>query len=120
VAYGNEVMVSGEFMVLAAAKLMVQTKDLGKGYWDTANSMCENSIVGGYTDWRLPTIEELMTLYNNKEKIGGFTTNKYWSSSCYGIEYYGYYYYINFGSGYQDYINGKSASNYVRAVRTIE
>ena len=116
VAYGNEVSVSTEFMVIEGTNIMVQTKDLGKGDWYTANSMCENSTVGGYRDWRLPTLAELAILYNNKDKIGGFTTSYYWSSSktitsnCY---------YIYFYNGSQDY-DYSGNSKYVRAVRTIE
>lgn len=67
---------------LSAANLMVQTQDLGSGvFWTTASLMCESSDLGGYTDWRLPTINELMTLYNNKELIGGFKNECYWSST---------------------------------------
>ena len=31
--------------------------------------------------WRLPTIDELELLYSNREKIGGFSKDLYWSSS---------------------------------------
>ncbi|MHB1277927.1 MAG: Lcl domain-containing protein [Bacteroidia bacterium] len=30
--------------------------------------------------WRLPSSNELELLYDNKEKIGGFKDNQYWSS----------------------------------------
>ena len=36
---------------------------------------------GGYTDWYLPSKDELNKLYLNKTAIGGFETNYYWSSS---------------------------------------
>lgn len=36
---------------------------------------------GGYTDWYLPSKDELNKLYLNKEAIGGFTINNYWSST---------------------------------------
>jgi len=121
VAYGNDVCVSSEFITLQAAKLMVQTKDLGKVTWSSAKSMCESSIVGGYTDWRLPTKDELMILYNNKEKIGGFDdtyTGSYWSSSLTSSGSYTYYIDFYDGNIYTAY----STSNLfnVRAVRSIE
>ena len=31
--------------------------------------------------WRLPTKEELNLLYQNKDKIGGFASSYYWSST---------------------------------------
>lgn len=58
-----------EVYVIKAANLMVQKGDLGKGYWSTADAMCKASTLGGYNDWRLPTKDELMILYNNKELI---------------------------------------------------
>jgi hypothetical protein len=36
---------------------------------------------GGYTDWYLPSKDELNKLYLNKTAIGGFENNFYWSSS---------------------------------------
>ena len=36
---------------------------------------------GGYTDWYLPSKDELNKLYLNRIAIGGFAGNAYWSSS---------------------------------------
>jgi len=33
--------------------------------WANANSYCENYRGGGYTDWRMPTQDELAGLYDN-------------------------------------------------------
>ena len=35
------------------------------------------------TGWRLPTKKELNTIYDNKDKIGVFSNDFYWSSSSY-------------------------------------
>ena len=113
-SYGEELNVSSLWIEIPAAGIAVQKEDLGSGYWDTADAMCKNSTLGGYTDWRLPTKEELMVLYNNREKIGGFKEEVYWSSSNY---YSSYYYGINFRSGSLSYYN--SGPYKIRAVRTL-
>ncbi len=130
VVYGTEV--STEWMALPAEGIGVQKANIGKYDWDVANEACKNSTIGGYTDWRLPTIEELMKLYINEEKIGGFQKRDmwgyevcYWSStSSVGIgedpHIGSYYYYYN-----MCFANGKkytrsSGTAYVRCVRTLK
>lgn len=119
--YGGTISVNhtmiNEYVVLNAAKLMVQKHDLGYGDWRTANSMCLNSDLAGYTDWRLPTKDELMVLYNNKKLIGNFTNGEYWSSSL-SSTYSDYYYCINFSYGSLK-TSDESYNKYVRAVRQI-
>lgn len=106
--------VANSVFELTAANLMVQTQDLGCVNWSSAKTMCESSTVGSFSDWRLPTKEELMTLYNNRELIGGFTTGKYWTSTING----GYPYAVNFMNGsISDY--GSNSQFNVRAVRTL-
>jgi hypothetical protein len=39
------------------------------------------SYNGGYTDWYLPSMDELNKLYLNRTAIGGFAASYYWSSS---------------------------------------
>ena len=36
---------------------------------------------GGYSDWYVPSKDELNKLYVNQAAIGGFTSDRYWSSS---------------------------------------
>lgn len=105
---------SGDVYVLESAHLMVQLEDLGCVNWSSAKTLCESSTVAGYNDWRLPTKEELGTLYTNRDLIGGFTTERYWSSSWPNS----YPYYVDFADGTIDYTNG-SYQYHVRAVRTI-
>lgn len=100
---------------IASAGLMVQTEDLGCVDWNSAKLLCENSTVAGYNDWRLPTKEELMTLYSNRELIGGFCNEQYWSSSEHGSSYY----YINFNNGGVGF-NSSGSRFHVRAVRAEE
>ncbi len=90
----------------------------------TAASKARAHNGGGYSDWYLPSQEELYKLYLVRSDIGGFTNGKYWSSSqapngagncCYAI-------YYNFQSATQNTIDwqDKNTSNSgVRAIRTF-
>jgi len=46
-----------------------------------AARLCGDLVEGGYSDWYLPSKDELNKLYLNKDAIGGFTSNYYWSST---------------------------------------
>lgn len=57
---------------------------------------CYTLSLNGYTDWYLPSKEELRALYLNSDAIGTFSAIKYWTSS----ENYGSFaYVINFATG---------------------
>ena len=56
-------------------------KELGRMNWQNAIYTCENLTCGGYSDWHLPTWDELNTMYINKDNIGDFQSAWYWSSS---------------------------------------
>jgi phage baseplate assembly protein gpV len=53
---------------------MWASKDNGENInWHDAKRYCENYRGGGYTDWRMPTLDELSELYNPKKKsINGY------------------------------------------------
>lgn len=55
---------------------------LGTAFTDTAAAaFCTNMNYAGYTDWYLPSKEELGFLYRNSQTIGGFVySSYYWSS----------------------------------------
>jgi hypothetical protein len=42
---------------------------------------CDQDTEGGYSDWYLPSRNELQQLYNNRNLIGGFQLEFYWSST---------------------------------------
>ena len=48
--------------------------------WYDAKAKCESFGNG----WRMPTKQELDCLYKNKEKIGGFNRDYYWSGERVG------------------------------------
>ena len=46
-----------------------------------AARICGDLNLGSYTDWYLPSKDELNKLYINRVAVGGFSSNVYWSSS---------------------------------------
>ena len=123
-AYGETVTFrtgNPDYVILEDAGIMVQRYDIsdneGGLTWEAANALCENSIVGGYTDWRLPTIDELATLYVERNNIGNFGDNyRYWSGTKSSEG--GYYSYDFFAGEIYDYSNS-SYKRRARAVRSL-
>ena len=77
--------------------------------------LCGDLVLGGYSDWYLPSKDELNQLYLNRVAIGGFAVNYYWSSTelnSDGAEAQG------FPNGYQ-YSANKGNHDGVRAVRAF-
>ena len=79
--------------------------------WDEAMKACADLGDG----WRLPTKEELNILYENKDKIGGFDSNYYWSSTE-GDNNGAWWQY--FGDGQQN-LSYKTDNCYVHLVRAF-
>ena len=116
------------YVVLDAERLMVQKEDLGYVTWASGFSLCKNSTLAGFKDWRLPTRDELTSLYLKKDEIGGFTSSSYWSGTrcdengTYGTGYqeiYPIYVYFGDGASYYDPDGVHGSKRKVRAVRTI-
>jgi hypothetical protein len=87
-----------------------------QGVGSYAAKLCYDLTIGGYTDWYLPSKDELNKLYLNKSIIGGFANADYWSSSEYNsTQAWGQ----SFINGYQGYGGTKNSSYNVRAVRSF-
>jgi len=87
------------------------------GNADSAAKLCYELDLGGYTDWFLPSKNELSLMYTNLKVAGmdNFGDNPYWSSTE-ESELFAWYQY--FGTGSID--NGnKNDLNYVRAIRKL-
>jgi hypothetical protein len=80
-----------------------------------AARLCYDLDLNGYTDWYLPSKDELNKLYLNKDAIGGFAAYRYWTSSEQNLNV----------AWRQDMSLGTQAGNsssntyYVRAVRSF-
>jgi hypothetical protein len=46
-----------------------------------AAKRCGDYVSGEYTEWLLPTIEDLQKIHANKDIVKGFTKEWYWSSN---------------------------------------
>jgi len=83
-----------------------------------AASLCRNYRGGGYTDWFLPSKDELNELYKTSAVVGGLATYLYWSSS----EIAGGFtvaWLQSFINGFQGNNYSKNGAYYVRAVRAF-
>ncbi len=86
-----------------------------QGAGSYAAKLCYDLVLNGYSDWYLPSKDELNKLYLYKNSIGGFTPPNYWSSTEYSaIDAWSQY----FGDGSQANEN-KGTTRSVRAVRVF-
>jgi hypothetical protein len=81
-----------------------------------AARLCGDMELNGYSDWYLPSKDELDKLYLNRVAIGGFVDDYYWSSSESNADDA---WVQNFSNGGQDGGNFKLTSFRVRAVRAF-
>lgn len=81
---------------------------------DIAARICGNLILNSYNDWYLPSKDELNKLYLNRDVIGGFVDESYWSSSEHDATYvWGHY----FSNGFQYKYHKNQDHVRVRAIR---
>ncbi|MDR1869496.1 MAG: DUF1566 domain-containing protein [Treponema sp.] len=93
------------------------SEELGSYNWNDAMRATQNYKGGGFSDWRLPTMDDLNLMYVNLKpnKLAGFTDNNYWSSSQTSKDFASYRVFRNGVQG-----NGlKNLTFSVRAVRSF-
>ena len=87
-----------------------------------AAQLCNDLTIGGYSDWFLPSKDELNEIYNELHDqtppLGGFTDDDYWTSSEHPDASLDYAWRQDFTDGVQ---NGtlKPMPKYVRAIRAF-
>ena len=114
-----------EVVVDKSTNLMWQDDNDAKSIkknWVEAINYCENLDFSGYSDWRLPNINELGSIVDYSKSNPGISSefsnvasDDYWSSSSYVIDSNNAFS-VNFREAY-DYMDDKSISYYVRCVR---
>ncbi len=110
---------SGQHGLIAATKDMLgHTEGYSEGHfsWNDAIARCSDFNDKGYSDWRLPTKNELNKLYYAKTAVGGFSGDYYWSSSESGASGA---WVQNFGDGRQFVGIDKGGGSRVRPVRAF-
>ena len=93
---------------------MIQEEPSDYMTWNDSMQYAKDLDLGGFTDWRLPTMEELRGIYRAKQALGiPADYHWYWSGSEAGASNA---WVVSFSSG-SVYSNGKSNTTYVRCVR---
>ncbi len=81
-----------------------------------AAKICNDLVLDGYDDWFLPSKDELNELYKQKDSVGGFASDSYWSSSEASLSKA---WTQDFSTGYLDDFYAKINAFNVRAVRAF-
>ena len=80
-----------------------------------AARLCGDLVLGGFSDWYLPSKDELDKLYINQGAVGGFSSGNYWCSSE-SDDNFAWYQDFSYGDQYNYF---KYYTFYVRAVRAF-
>lgn len=122
--YNGSYLTTGATATAVGTGLANTTKIIkAQGAGSYAAKLCANLEIGAYSDWYLPSKDELNLMYTNigqgaaapLTNVGGFAVAWYWSSSEFGFNYA---WFQSFGSGGQ-LNNGKYDTDAVRAVRAF-
>jgi hypothetical protein len=99
--------------------LLAAPKDLGLPHtYKQSIEKCEEYVLNGFDNWRLPTKSELNLLYEKRNVIGGFDMNYvYWSSTTDGSVNTAWY--IDFADGEKAYGRYDYGTGPVRCVRSF-
>jgi hypothetical protein len=105
-----------------ASKLMWQGSDDGSGKtWFETDKYVKMLSLADYSDWRLPTLEELAGLWETRDAFFARTTpfsHSYWSSTTRANGYIRWY--VSFKNGLVNCVSQSDHEFHVRCVRVIQ
>jgi hypothetical protein len=86
-----------------------------------AAKICDDLVLNSYSDWFLPSLDELSMMFTNlhSQGVGAFSISYYWSSSQAWDGNYAYFRYFNISNGYADGGYKGWTWVYVRAIRAF-
>jgi hypothetical protein len=88
-----------------------------QGNGSYAAKLCADLTLDGYSDWYLPSLNEIEQICKNKDLVGGFANAFYWTSTEHGTNYaYGWKFQSTVGYEGTDY---KNTDHPVRAIRSF-
>ncbi len=106
--------------------------EIFKGSYKDAVSYCENLNYGGYSDWRLPSASELLSItdygrykpainkaFKHVGKDGSDKYGSYWSLTGASFDAGGVWV-VQFGSGFDNWVKINLADNFARCVRNLK
>ena len=102
------------------------TRILPTGNWEKALKDCTSLQLGGFTDWRLPNINELISITNYSlqkditQEVFRVTFKRYYWSSTTVVNSDANAWAINFGDGLSHNPHKSQAYHAIRCVRTAE
>ena len=91
IVYGDVIQLLGpDYYTYSTLKLQIQKNAGPEATLTSATNACNSSTLGGYSDWRLPTLDELSKLYDQKNEFDNYS---YWIwTSTYAKEDYLHFY----------------------------
>ena len=107
--------------------LIMSNIDCGKFNWSDSKIVCDEWSINGYSDWHLPTKEELEFIYNKMYKIGiggvGLKSSGNWSSGYWSSTEGPTFFFFGLGDTYKENykfsIRSEDSQQRVRAVRNF-
>ena len=118
-----QIVDKGDYIELSPAigniRMIEKGYSSGRMNWNDAMQYAKNLRKGGFSDWRVPTKEELVMIYKIKDRCGISVDHFaffFWSSSTYTDDTDAAWI-VNFDLGYIDYAGKANDDIYVCCVR---
>ena len=87
--------------------------------WSDAEEYCQNLNLANYTDWRLPTLDELWSIKKYiKTNSELFKESRFWTSTPHKLGYKNYHAYVDVRTNYKDYAPNFRDNYGVKCIRT--